>query len=138
MPHRTDRDKAISWLMAAAPLPTGMVMALFSERFTSRSWRFAGGIPGGYTTWSGVLLTAGVLMLAAMWANHFHFHHEINRTALLIAGMTLVGLWWFLLGALFLATAVIDPLANPLGAVVWWTVGSIYGIWAFYERRHLH
>jgi hypothetical protein len=63
--------------------------------------------------------------------------HQPNREALLVTGMVLVALWWFLLGALFAVTAVVDRLANPLGAVVWWTLCAIYVTWAWYERHQL-
>lgn len=137
MPHRVRRDQAVTWILAAGPIPAGLVIALFNDRFTSRSWRFAGGMPGGYTTWSGVLLACGVLMFAALVTGRFTTRRRANREALLIAGMFLVGVWWFLLGGMFLVTALIDPLANPLGVTAWWLICAIYWTWAWYERQRV-
>lgn len=137
MPQRLQRDNAYAWILATSPLPTGLVIALFSDRFTSRSWRFAGAVPGGYTLWSGVLLACGALMLAALLVNKYRSPRQDRLAGLLITGMWICGLWWFIMGGSFFATAIIDPLANPLGAVVWWIVCAFYWTWVWYESRRL-
>jgi hypothetical protein len=129
MPYRQKRDDALTWLLAASPLPTGIVIAGFSDRFTSRAWRFAAGVP--YSVWAGILLMCGAVMLGALLLPP----RGPKREAVLLVGMALSGLWWFVLGAVFLYTAIVDPLANPLGVVAWWTIGSCYAIWCWYERR---
>lgn len=135
MPYRVQRDHADAWILAVAPIPTGLVIALFSERFTQPAWRFAGGMPGGYAMWSGVLLVCGVLMLAAMIADQIKQRDQ--AAILLISGMAITGLWWFTLGVLFLITAIRDPLANPMGVVAWWLICSFYWSYSWYERRRL-
>lgn len=110
-------------------------MLLFSDRFTTPAWQFAGKIPGGYPLIGGVLLTFGVLMVVAMVLNRPH--HTARRDGLIIGGMTFVGLWWALLGAMFLYTACVDRTANPMGVVVWWLVASIYWTWSHFESRRL-
>lgn len=133
MPYRLHRDAAVAWFLAAWPLLVGVVVVTFSDRFTSRSWRFAGGMPGGYPFWGGALIACGVLMIIARIVHH----QGVHVTGMYIGGLYLVGVWWILLGGIFLITAVVDPLANPLGAAVWTGVGALYLIWAHYERRRL-
>lgn len=130
MPHRIRRDRADTWLLASSPLPTGLVILFFNDRFTSHSWRFAGGIPGGYPAWAGVLLVCGAVMLACLIGDR-----GARRHGALLTAMTLTGLWWFILGGLFLFTAIVDALANPLGVVAWWTICAFYWIFVHYELR---
>lgn len=131
MPYRVRRDRAETWLLAASPIPTGLIIAIFNDRFTSRSWRFAGGIPGGYSAWAGILLVCGVGMLACMPGVR-----GPRRQVLLTMGMVIAGVYWFILGSVFFYTAVIDQLANPLGGVAWWTIAAYYWIWVYYEVHH--
>jgi hypothetical protein len=131
MPYRLERDHAVAWLLALWPIPVGAVMIVFSERFTSRSWRFAAGIPGGYATWAGMLVVCGVLMVSAM------IFGGTRREAGYFAGLILVGLWWLILGGLFTYTACIDQLANPLGGAVWTPIGILYWMWAYFEYKHI-
>lgn len=134
MPYRIDRDNAVAWFLSVWPLLVGVVVFGFSDRFTSRSWRFAGGMPGGYPMWSGILVACGLFMMGALIAGR---HRGQHVTGMYIGGLVLVGSWWIILGTLFLITAIIDPLANPLGAAVWTGVGSLYLLWAWYERHRL-
>lgn len=131
MPVRLQRDTAVAWLLAAWPLFIGVTIAVFSGRFTSRAWRFAAGMPGGYSMWGGILIACSVLMLIARLGDGTRWR------AMYFGGLILVGLWWFLLGALFFFTALVDPLANPLGAAWAGGIGVLYGIWAWYERRRI-
>jgi hypothetical protein len=108
---------------------------VFNERFTSRSWRFAAGIPGGYNIWAGILLVLGAAMLISLTVEHLHIYQQ-GIVAFITATIG-VGLWWVLLGLMFLITAIRDDLANPLGGVVWLWLGALHLIWAFYERRRL-
>jgi hypothetical protein len=135
MPYRNERDHVVAWLLAALPIPCGLVIALLSERFTSRSWRFASGIPGGYAAWSGVLLVLGAVMIVSLALTHFH-NSDQGIVAFITATIG-VGAWWILLGGMFIYTAVQDSLANPLGGVVWLWLGVLYLVWAAYEKRRL-
>jgi hypothetical protein len=110
-------------------VPVGIVIALFNDRFTSPAWRFAGGIPGGYQLWAGALLVCGAVMLASLVGQG-----GPRRDGMLLAGMALAGLWWFILGGMFF-TASIVARGNPLGAVAWWIICGFYWIWVFYERK---
>ncbi|MCU1676124.1 MAG: hypothetical protein JWM93_882, partial [Frankiales bacterium] len=56
MGYRLLRDHAVAWLLAVWPILAGVTITLFSDRFTSRSWRFASGMPGGYPFWGGLLM----------------------------------------------------------------------------------
>lgn len=132
MPYRLQRDHAVAWLLSVWPVLAGVTMALFSDRFTSRSWRFANGMPGGYSFWAGILIVCGVLMIIALAAGN-----GSRRTGMYIGGLVLTGTWWVGLGILFLRAAIADPLANPLGVVVWTPLGGLYFVWAHYERRRL-
>jgi hypothetical protein len=134
MVHRLRRDSVVSWFLAAWPVLAGVTMALFSDRFTSRSWRFASGMPGGYGWWAGVLIVCGLLMLASLLGGGVRGPHRIG---LYITGLILVGVWWIGLGVLFLRAAIADPLANPLGVAVWTPLGVLYWVWAHYEAKRL-
>jgi hypothetical protein len=135
MPYRNDRDHVVAWLLSALPIPCGLVIAMLNERFTSRAWRFAAGIPGGYAMWGGVLLVLGAVMLISLALTHFH-NSDQGIVAFITATIG-VGAWWILLGGMFLYTAIRDPLANPLGGVVWLWLGVLHWVWARYERRRL-
>jgi hypothetical protein len=130
MPYRIKRDDADTWILAASPIPTGLVMACFSERFTSKAWRFAALVP--YSVWAGVLLMCGAVMLIALIGVR-----GPKREAVLFIGMALSGVWWFTLAGVFFYTAVVDPLANPIGIVAWSVIGSFYAVWCWHERRRL-
>lgn len=135
MPYRLKRDHALAWMLAALPIPCGLTIALFNDRFTSKSWRFASGIPGGYSTWAGVLLVLGAAMIVSLIVEHFH-NYQQGIVAFMTSAVG-VGAWWFLLGGMFIYTAIIDPLANPLGGVVWTWIGALYWIFAWFERQRL-
>lgn len=130
MPYRLARDHAVAWFLAAWPLLVGLTITLFQDRFTSSNWRFASGVPGGYGTWAGALMVCGVLMLWAMvWGGE-------RREAGYLAGLVLVGFWWWLLGAVFIYNAIRDPLANPFGGIsVWIPIGFLYWMTARYEFK---
>jgi hypothetical protein len=131
MAYRLRRDHAVAWLLTGWPVLAGVTITMFSDRFTSRSWRFASGMPGGYPFWGGLLMACGVLMVIAMLIGGTHL------IGLYIGGLVLVGVWWTGLGMLFLRAAIEDPLANPLGVTVWTPLGGLYFLWAFYEKARL-
>lgn len=131
MAYKLRRDYAVAWLLAVWPVIVGTTMVAFSDRFTSRSWRFAAGMPGGYPFWAGLLIACGVLMVFAIPGT------GRRRTGMYIGGLTVVGLWWVGLGMLFLRAAIADPLANPLGVAVWTPLGVLYWGWAHYESKGL-
>lgn len=133
MTYRLKRDAVVAWFLSGWALLTGLTVVSFDERFTARSWRFGGFIPGGYQTWGGVLIACGLLMLAARIGPV----RGQRRRSLFIGGLVLTGLWWITLGLMFLYTAIVDPLANPLGVAVWTPLGALYWIWAGYEYRRL-
>lgn len=132
MAFRIARDYTVSWFLAAWPLPVALIIILFSDRFTSASWRFAASMPGGYGMWAGVLISCSALMLLSLALSD-----NARRTAAYFTGLGLVGLWWVMLGVFFGITAAQDRFANPIGAAVWTGIGILYWIWAFYERRRL-
>jgi hypothetical protein len=132
MPYRLERDHAVAWLLSVWPILAGTTITVFDDRFTSRSWRFASGMPGGYSFWGGLLIVCGVLMVTSLIVADGR-----RRTGMYIGGLALTGLWWVGLGMLFLRAAIADPLANPLGVVVWTPLGGLYWVWAHYERRRL-
>lgn len=133
MPYRVQRDYAFAWLLAALPLPCGLIISMLNERFTSRSWRFASGIPGGYSLWGGVLIVLGVAMIAALIAAQFRIAPRGIAAAYVAA--ILNGVWWVMLGGVFIYVSLTDPLANPLGGVAWTWIGLLYWTWAWFERR---
>jgi hypothetical protein len=133
VPYRLHRDAVVAVFLSVWPLAVGTTVVVFSDRFTSRSWRFASGMPGGFPFWGGILIACGVLMILA----HVGAASSRRRRSLMIGGLILVGLWWLILGGLFAFTALRDPLANPLGAVVWSPIGLLYFVWAAYEYRRL-
>lgn len=130
MPYRLARDQADTWLLAFSPIPTGLIMALFNDRFTSSAWRFAGGIP--YSLWSGILLVCGTAMLICLVGPRSQRKH-----AILVGAMFITAVWWFSLGLMFLITSILDRLANPLGVSAWWLIAGLYGVWVWYERRQV-
>lgn len=132
MPNRVHRDAGITWALATMPIPCGLVMALMPERFTAASWRFAMGMPGGYATWAGLLIVAGLSMVIGLI--HHDPTHE-HRHALWVTGMLLAGAWWILLAAVFFFTSIFDPKANPIGVVPWGFIGVLYLWWTWFERR---
>lgn len=131
MPERLKRDRAVARFLAGWAVLAGATMTLFDDRFTARSWRFGAYMPGGYQMWGGLLLSCGALMIVALMISNR------RARAMYFGGLILVGLWWVLLGLVFLYTACVDPLANPLGVVVWTPLGILYWLWAWYERRRL-
>lgn len=133
MPYRLARDHAFAWLLAALPLPCGLIIAMLNERFSSRSWRFASGIPGGYGMWGGVLIILGVAMLTALVVAQFW--ESPRGVAAAACAAVLTGAWWVMLGAVFVYVAVNDPLANPLGGVAWTWIGLMFWTWAFHEFK---
>lgn len=135
MPYRLRRDHAVAWMLATLPTPCGLIICLLNERFTSASWRFAGGMPGGYPMWGGVLTVLGAAMIVSLIVEHFY--RSQRATIAFVAALIFVGAWWMLLGGLFLYTASTDHLANPLGGVVWTWLGALHFIWAWYERERL-
>jgi hypothetical protein len=135
MPYRLQRDGAVAWMLAVLPIPTGLIISLLNERFTSHSWRFAGGMPGGYPVWGGVLLVLGAAMVVTLALRHVYSSRRL--TGLFIGALAGIGVWWIALGGLFFYTALQDPLANPLGAVVWLWIGGLYFCWGHYERQGL-
>lgn len=132
MPDRARRDAGITWALAVLPLPCGVIMATLQERFTSASWRFAFGMPGGYSIWAGLLLVSAAAMVFGL-INHDPGHE--HRRALWVTGMLLSGLWWVLLSVLFFFTSIADPAANPIGVAPWGFIGLLYFWWTWYERR---
>lgn len=132
MPDRARRDAGITWGLAVAPFPTGVIMAVLDERFTAASWRFAGGMPGGYSFWAGILLVSAVLMVAALIRRNPDHH---GRNELWFIGMFLTGLWWLMLATLFLITALFDHRANPIGVIPWGGIGVLYWAWAWFDRK---
>jgi hypothetical protein len=85
--------------------------------------------------WGGVLLVLGAVMLVSLALTHFH--NSDQGIVAFITATVGVGFWWILLGGMFIYTAIQDPLANPLGGVVWLWLGVLHLVWAGYERRRL-
>ena len=94
----------------------------------------AGAGPGGYGLWGGVLIVFGALMLFRMLRGNTDAVRP-RRDSVFIVGLIAVGLWWMVLGGVFFFTAAVEPLASPIGAVVWTWLGLVYWIWAWHERK---
>lgn len=127
------RDVVIGWFMSIWAITVGATMVVFSDRFTSASWQFARGIPGGYGTWAAILILMGVVMCVALSSRHRRHQPEPAY----LAGLILVGLWWIVLGGVFAWTAFRNPTANPFGAPVWVGVGLHYWMCALFEVKHV-
>lgn len=127
---RRHKDAVIDWALAAWPILVGAVILVFPHRFTSSGWRFAFGIPGGYLIWGWILVGLSAVML---WCLHKRRTVALPQpgAAAFLSGLVFVGVWWVLLGAVFLITAARDGLANPLGTVVWPPIGFFYWWWAW-------
>lgn len=119
-----------AWLLTGLPLPCGLIILLFNDRFTSPAWRVAAAAPGGYNLWGGVLLVCGVVMLARMLLP------TVLNDKLYFVCLAAVAMWWVILGSLSLIAAV-HSHANPLGAVVWPWIGAWYWNAARYQRQRL-
>lgn len=127
---RRPKDKTIDWTLATWPVLVGAVILAFSQRFTTSAWRFAFGVPGGYLVWGWLLVGLGAIMLYCLRKRQTVLAPSRCNAAYL-SGLMFVGLWWALLGAVFLVTAIRDPMANPLGVVVWTPIGLFYWWWAW-------
>lgn len=131
---RTIKDLTVDWLLALWPILSGATILGFSDRFTSSSWRFAFGMPGGYITWGWLLLGIGAVMAYCLIRRH-HPTDASKYSAFYLSGLWVVGGWWWLLAALFAVTAVRDPAANPFGIVVWALIGALNWLWASHLAR---
>lgn len=118
------------WFLALWPVCIAIVIIFLPERFTASAWKFAFAMPGGYATWGGALLVIGsVMAVAVAW-------HTRRGYYLYIAGLILVGLWWFVLGAMFLGVSLMDRLANPIGGLGWTPIAFFHWYWAWRLYRH--